>query len=206
MRPLPLQFKSHTITDKGKCRGVFVPPMEQLTAQGYDSQFGTNVLSKSSLHGKARIVNTISSAHTFTGPIDFSTLKEGPERTKKGPQPLYAQSKLASFLSLQPYADGYVVRREMSKYQTNLPNDMKKKASYLPLLIPEILDPTSNVISPLFQYFVLVSTYDIFRTPIPSLITRIHFRIPYYIFIWRFDAIMGWHTPRSGAEWQGKSN
>ena len=47
MRPLSLQFKSHIITDKGKCRGVFVPPMEQLTAQGYDSQFGTNVLGKS---------------------------------------------------------------------------------------------------------------------------------------------------------------
>ena len=106
---------------------------------------------KTSPDGKARIVNTSSSAHAFTGPIEFNTLKDGPARTKKGPQPLYSQSKLVCFLSFQSYTDVYVIHREISKYQTNLPNDMEKKASYLPLLIPEILDPMSSVISPLFS-------------------------------------------------------
>ena len=102
---------------------------------------------KTSPDGKARIVNTSSSAHVFIGPVDFNTLKEGPARMKKGNQTLYSQSKLVGLFSLQPYTDVYVVHREISKYQTNLPNDMESRASFLPLLIPEILDLTPNVIS-----------------------------------------------------------
>jgi len=59
--------------------GVMVPPVEQLTADGYDLQFGTNVLghfyftklllptliatAKTSSDGKARVVNTSSLGH-----------------------------------------------------------------------------------------------------------------------------------------------
>lgn len=87
-----------------------VPPIDQLTAQGYDLTFGTNVLghfyftklliplllagAKTSSDGKARVVNTSSSGSLFTNKIDFNTLKDTPARKKKGAQMLYCQSKL----------------------------------------------------------------------------------------------------------------
>ena len=104
---------------------------------------------KTSPDGKARIVNTSSAAHVFAGPIDFNTFKEGPARTKKGTQGLYTQSKLVRFsLSLHPCTDVDVIHREMSNYQTSLLNDMEIGASYLPLFIPELLNPIYNAISP----------------------------------------------------------
>jgi len=103
--------------------GVMTPPIEHLTAQGYDSQFGTNVLghfyftklllptllagAKTSPDAKARIVNTSSSGHMFTGAIDFNTFREGPARTKKGTQILYAQSKLGNVQVSNEFAKRY---------------------------------------------------------------------------------------------------
>jgi retinol dehydrogenase 12 len=88
-----------------------VPPIEQLTADGYDLQFGTNVVghylfthevmpaliagAKSSPDGKARVVNTSSSASMLSS-INWDALKDGPARKKKGLQMLYSQSKLVS--------------------------------------------------------------------------------------------------------------
>ncbi|GJJ10480.1 hypothetical protein Clacol_004706 [Clathrus columnatus] len=80
--------------------GVMMPPSDQLTTQNFDLQFGTNVLGhyyltmlllpalKRSLtvNGKkARIVNLSSSGHSFApgDGIDWSVLKESPERTAK---------------------------------------------------------------------------------------------------------------------------
>jgi len=103
--------------------GVMVPPIEQLTTQGYDLQFGTNVLghfyltklllptllaaAETSPDGKARIVNTSSSAHVFSSGIDFNTLKEGPARKKKGTQGLYCQSKLGNIQVSNEFAQRY---------------------------------------------------------------------------------------------------
>lgn len=86
-----------------------VPPIEQLTADGYDLQFGTNVLgpfyltklllpallsaAKSSPDGHARIIATASSSHLFTT-LNFNTFKDGPARKASGPDILYAQSKV----------------------------------------------------------------------------------------------------------------
>ncbi|KAF8516360.1 NAD(P)-binding protein [Gautieria morchelliformis] len=77
--------------------GVMIPPTDQLTSQGYDLQFGVNVLGhyyltmlllpalerSTTANGvKARVVNTTSSGHTYaTGEgIELSVLKSGPER------------------------------------------------------------------------------------------------------------------------------
>jgi len=106
------------------------PPIEQVTTQGYDLQFGTNVLgalsykfpcntqpnlflghfyftklltpallagAASSPDGKARVVNTASSASLFVGGVDFNTLKDTPARKKRSPEILYSQSKLVGF-------------------------------------------------------------------------------------------------------------
>lgn len=70
--------------------GVMAPPVSQLTTDGYDLQFGTNVLghyyftilllpvllsgTKSSRDGKARVINTSSAGHQFNS-LDFNTFK-----------------------------------------------------------------------------------------------------------------------------------
>ncbi|KJA15593.1 hypothetical protein HYPSUDRAFT_71930 [Hypholoma sublateritium FD-334 SS-4] len=94
--------------------GVMFPPINQLTAQGYDLTFGTNVLghfyftellipallagAKSSPDKKARVVNTSSSMSLLARSIDFSTLSDGRARKKKGQTMLYCQSKLGNVL------------------------------------------------------------------------------------------------------------
>ncbi len=96
------------------------PPLDQLTKQGYDMQFGTNVLghyylttlllpvlrtaASQSPDGKARVVITSSFGHLMmkSGGIDYRTLKpddkpdseSGKARKKFGPDVLYYQSKL----------------------------------------------------------------------------------------------------------------
>ena len=91
-------------------------PIEAFTADGYDLQFGTNVLghfyltrlllplmiesARSSLDGKARVVNTSSGNH-LNGAMDYEVLRESPKRKKKytgmsGANALYAQSKFVS--------------------------------------------------------------------------------------------------------------
>jgi len=91
--------------------GVMFSPIEQLTADGYDLQFGTNVLghyyftklllptmiatAKATSDGKARIVNTSSSGQLF-GRLDFDTFKDSPARQKSTPTSLYSQSKFGN--------------------------------------------------------------------------------------------------------------
>ena len=94
-----------------------IPPIEQLTADGYDLQFGTNCLghfyftkkllplmietAKADPVFKARVVNTSSSGHMFFT-VDFDTFRDGPKRKKVGKQMLYAQSKFVRLLPSLP--------------------------------------------------------------------------------------------------------
>ncbi|KAG8942570.1 hypothetical protein FRC03_003035 [Tulasnella sp. 419] len=113
------EFKSresqlHVLFNSG---GVMSPPINELTADGYDLQFGTNVLghahftlsllplllegAKTSPDGKARIINTSSSVAYFVGEegVRYDTLRDSPQRTKMGTRVLYSQSKFVSFCS-----------------------------------------------------------------------------------------------------------
>jgi len=126
-----------------------VPPIEQLTAQGYDLQFGTNVLghfyftklllpallaaAETSPDGKARIVNTSSSAHEFSSGIDFNTLKEGPARRKNQTQGLYGQSKLGNIQVSNEFARRYGNQGivSVSLNPGNIQSDLQR---HLPLL------------------------------------------------------------------------
>lgn len=92
-----------------------MPPLEALTADGYDLVCGTNVLghfyftklllplmvesAKSSPDGKARVVNTSSSNH-LNGSLDNELTRDCPRRSKLtgfgGANALYAQSKSVS--------------------------------------------------------------------------------------------------------------
>ncbi|EIN04817.1 NAD(P)-binding protein [Punctularia strigosozonata HHB-11173 SS5] len=95
--------------------GVMIPPIEQLTAQGYDLQFGTNVLghfllielllpllrstatSAQDSSYRTRIVWVSSSApYYFNPPIRYDTLTDTRQRKKLGTMQLYAQSKMAT--------------------------------------------------------------------------------------------------------------
>ncbi|EGO20771.1 hypothetical protein SERLADRAFT_477258 [Serpula lacrymans var. lacrymans S7.9] len=102
--------------------GVMFPPKDLLTADGYDLQFGTNVLghhyftklllptlistAQTSPDGKARVVTVASSAHLF-GSLDFATFKDGPVRKKMSPQSLYGQSKYGNIVSALELAKRY---------------------------------------------------------------------------------------------------
>lgn len=107
--------------------GVMNSPIDQLTEDGYDLQFGSNVLghyyfttlllpallegAKTSGDGHARVVNTSSSRHLM-GQLDFNTFKDGPARRKAGSAKLYSQSKYVSMpiASMYPVAQGEVYR------------------------------------------------------------------------------------------------
>ncbi|KAJ7464506.1 NAD-P-binding protein [Mycena latifolia] len=87
--------------------GIMIPPIDQVTRQGYDLQFGlvlghfylTKLLlpvllstAKSTPGTPARIISVSSGAHHFTG-LNFASFKDGPERRKRSTHALYAQSK-----------------------------------------------------------------------------------------------------------------
>ena len=84
------------------------PPIDQLTEDGYDMQWGTNVLGhyyfaillipallagvKSSPDHHARVVTTASSG-AYLDTIHWETLKDTPERKKRSTDYQYMQSK-----------------------------------------------------------------------------------------------------------------
>ncbi|KAK0221079.1 NAD(P)-binding protein [Armillaria nabsnona] len=86
--------------------GVMLAPMDMLTKQGYDLQFGTNVvghfhftqlllpalLAAATPTEKARVITTSSSAN-YMGTLDFNIWKDSPARSKKASGDLYVQSK-----------------------------------------------------------------------------------------------------------------
>lgn len=102
--------------------GVMVPPIELVTADGYDLQFGTNVLghyyftklllpilistAKATPEGKVRVVNLASCAHLFGG-LDFNTFKDGPARKKCSRTSLYNQSKFGNVVLALELAKRY---------------------------------------------------------------------------------------------------
>ncbi|CAA7268672.1 unnamed protein product [Cyclocybe aegerita] len=134
--------------------GVMMPPLEQTTAQGYDLQFGTNVLghfyltqlllpallaaAKTSPDGTARVVNTSAAAVYFTSKVDFNTLKDTRVRRKKGVSNLYAQSKLGNILVANEltrrYGDQGIVASSVNP--GNLRSDLQR---HLPRAVQKIM-------------------------------------------------------------------
>ncbi|KAF9221545.1 NAD(P)-binding protein [Gyrodon lividus] len=123
--------------------GVMFPSIEELTADGYDLQFGTNVLAhhyltklllprlistaKSSPDGKARVVTVSSSAHMM-GSLKFETFKDTRARKKISTYRLYAQSKygnvvFASELDRRYKSEGIV---SISLNPGNIQSDLQR--------------------------------------------------------------------------------
>ncbi|KAI0731863.1 NAD-P-binding protein [Fomitopsis betulina] len=92
--------------------GSIYPPVEDVTEDGYDLQFRTNVLghyyltklllpvllgtARTSGEGKARVVHVASAEHEFVDGIDLETLKDGPKRRRWHTTRLYFQSKFGN--------------------------------------------------------------------------------------------------------------
>ncbi|KAF7331018.1 NAD-P-binding protein [Mycena venus] len=108
---LSLESQLHVLFNNA---GVMQPPLDQFTVQGYDLQFGTNVLghfyftklllpmllatAKISADGRARVVNTASLGSTFAKGLDYDTFRDSPKRHKLGSIKLYNQSKLGNVI------------------------------------------------------------------------------------------------------------
>ncbi|CAE6380524.1 unnamed protein product [Rhizoctonia solani] len=142
--------------------GVMVPPVEQRTSDGYDLQFGTNVLghyffttlllptlihtAKNSplAHGHARVINTSSSAVYFVpkSGITWETLGTDASSIaackELGTNALYAQSKLGNVLFsnelAKRYADQGIISSSLNP--GNLQTDLQR---HLPWLVSKIM-------------------------------------------------------------------
>nr|VWO99675.1 Alpha-crystallin (Acr) (14 kDa antigen) (16 kDa antigen) (HSP 16.3) (Nox16) [Ganoderma boninense] len=102
--------------------GVMWPPIDMLTEDGYDLQWGTNVVGhyyftellmpallagvKSSPDQHARVVTTSSSGAYFDT-LHWDTFKDTPERKKQTPQALYFQSKHGNVVVARQVAKRY---------------------------------------------------------------------------------------------------
>jgi len=102
--------------------GVMFCPVDMLTEDGYDLQFGTNVLGHffftellmpALLAGKetspdkhARIITT-SSSGALLATVNFDTLKDGPARRKRSTEQLYYQSKFCNAVVARQIARKY---------------------------------------------------------------------------------------------------
>jgi len=109
----------HVLYNNG---GVMNPPIEQLSADGYDLTFGTNVVGpfyftklllpillatvKTSPDRHTRIVTTSSSAHMFAH-LNFNTFKDGFARKSSSPDFLYGQSKIGNVVVAAELAKRY---------------------------------------------------------------------------------------------------
>ncbi|THH09114.1 hypothetical protein EW146_g8786 [Bondarzewia mesenterica] len=88
--------------------GIMIPPIEEVSTQGYDLQFAINVLghfyltklllptldstAKMNPDGKARVISISSGAHHGYS-LSFDTLTDGAARRRLSTETLYAQSK-----------------------------------------------------------------------------------------------------------------
>ncbi|KAG1899527.1 uncharacterized protein F5891DRAFT_402704 [Suillus fuscotomentosus] len=137
--------------------GVMTPPIELVTADGYDLQFGTNILghyyftklllpiltstAKATSEGKVRVVNVASCAHLFGG-LDFNTFKDGPARKKCSKGKLYNQSKFANVVFAlelaKRYGDQGVISTALNP--GNINSDLPRHAAaQLPSIVKKII-------------------------------------------------------------------
>ncbi|KAJ7695648.1 NAD-P-binding protein [Mycena rosella] len=152
----------HVLFNNG---GVMFPPIDQLSAQNYDLQFGTNVLghfyltklllptllstAKTAKTAKiARVINTSSLASESqpSSGINYNMVKDSPARKKAGPIALYNQSKFGNVVFSNElsrrYADQGIV--SVSLNPGNIKTELQRHlAGIVRMLINAILYPVS---------------------------------------------------------------
>ncbi|KAI1790007.1 NAD(P)-binding protein [Ganoderma leucocontextum] len=141
--------------------GVMRSPLDQVAQDGYDLQWGTNVVGpfyftellmpallagvKTSPDHHARIVTT-SSIVAYVETLHYETFKDGPERRKMSTQALYHQSKHANVIVARQVAKRYADRGivSISANPGNLDTDLLRYFPPLQLIF--------------LKYFVLYPT------------------------------------------------
>ncbi|EJU00117.1 NADP-binding protein [Dacryopinax primogenitus] len=146
--------------------GVMSCPMDMLTTQGFDLQFGTNAIghayftklliptlletAKTTPGGMVRVINTSSGGHVGApkSGILWETLKDGPERNKKlSRTSAYFQSKWANVIFsnelARRYGDQGVVSTSLNPgaIDTELARYIPKWAAPLMILFKLLLSP-----------------------------------------------------------------
>jgi len=126
--------------------GVMMPPLDQLTVDGYDLQMGTNVLghfyltklllptltstARASPEKHVRVVTTSSMLHLL-GSLNFHAFKDGQARRKLSTLKLYSQSKYGNVVFASElgkrYGDQGVV--SMAVHPGMLNSDLHRHAS-----------------------------------------------------------------------------
>ncbi|KZV89345.1 NAD(P)-binding protein [Exidia glandulosa HHB12029] len=103
--------------------GVMVPPVELVTSDGYDLQFGTNVIghfvftklllptlfstAESNPSSRPRVITVSSMGHRIHPSIDYDTLRDGDKRRTMNIWHLYGQSKFGNILVANELARRY---------------------------------------------------------------------------------------------------
>ncbi|KAF8918202.1 NAD-binding protein [Mucidula mucida] len=115
--------------------GVMIPDPQALTAEGYDLQFGVNVVGKyipllmeAPAAGSSRVVTLTSHGHVLVNGINWDTIMDGPERRNAKPLDLYNQSKFTNIVVADElarrYADKGIVSTQACLIVTNLGRTM----------------------------------------------------------------------------------
>ncbi|KAJ6491503.1 NAD-P-binding protein [Mycena vulgaris] len=109
--------------------GVMFPPLEKTTVDGYDLQFGTNVLELARWQGARR--QHVLMGHMLMPGLDFDTFKDGPARKKSDPKKLYGQSKFANVVFSNELARRYADRGIVSiaLHPGNIKTDLSRHSS-----------------------------------------------------------------------------
>ncbi|THU86675.1 NAD(P)-binding protein [Dendrothele bispora CBS 962.96] len=166
------EFKSketelHVLFNNG---GVMNPPISEITADGFDLQFGTNVLGHflltrlllplliagaSSQRCPSRIVNSSSSSQMFVDTVDFNSLRDGPARRKMGSFKLYMQSKFGNVILSNELARRFGDQgiRSNSLNPGNLKTDLQRTSSGIMMKFFDywvFYPPISGALTPLY--------------------------------------------------------
>ncbi|KAI0686994.1 NAD(P)-binding protein [Earliella scabrosa] len=134
--------------------GVMYPPIDQLTKDGYDLQWGTNVVGhwyltellmpallagvKTSPDHHARVITT-SSSGAYLETLHWDTFKDTPARRKMTDQMLYFQSKLGNAIVARQVAKRYADQGIIS-ISLNPGNIQSELQRHLPKLLRRILN------------------------------------------------------------------
>ncbi|KAK7043858.1 short-chain alcohol dehydrogenase [Paramarasmius palmivorus] len=137
--------------------GLMWPPLDTLTKEGYDAQWGVHVVghhlftklllpaleagARSSADGKARIVSTSSSAAYLEQVIHWDTFIPGSARNKIGNIGLYNQSKFAQVVWTRELAKRYGDRDILafSCNPGNLKTDLSRNLSFTMRVLTRML-------------------------------------------------------------------
>jgi len=150
--------------------GVYAPPLDKLTVQGYDLQIGTNVLghfyftklllpallagAKSSSDGKARVVHVSSVAAYMSSALDLDVARDTAQRKKCSRTYLYSQSKLGNILLSNGFAKRYGDQGIISSalHPGPLRSDLYRDLSFLEHLVirPSLYSLSYGITTPLW--------------------------------------------------------